>query len=124
MAYGADPNFTPDTATKSILYHAVEARERPLVELLLKYGADLSYHRYGTGDTPLHLASRFEKVAILQALLAHAAIDLDVSNNAGLLPLHEAFLAMDATASHSRTWIPLGDNLCAEILLRAGSNIT
>ena len=142
LKYGVNPNVRGVGAKDAtILHQAVHDGSLACVNILLGHQDILVNAQDIKGDTPLHLASRYKQMDILKALLAHAAIDLNISNDAGVLPLHEAFTAIDATVSHptepgghcapyvaydpmGRTSIPLADNPCAEILLRAGSSIT
>ena len=89
LVHGADTNFTPDTATKSILFQAVASKEVLLVELLLRHGADLSYHQHGTGDTPLHVAVHNQDVAMVQFLCKSNYLrkeHLDIPNKKGATP--------------------------------------
>lgn len=79
IVHSADVNErdeSPDSATRGV------------AKLWIKYGADIN-SRDKTGWTPLHKASRFERLDIAKLLLDHGA-DVDAQKQDDWTPLHHA----------------------------------
>ncbi len=86
---GANPNARNLMDQSAPLYTASAHGSEPVVDLLLKKGADV-HHKNAWGETALHEAVFFEHVGIIKKLLRHGA-DADVKNNKGETPRDLAF---------------------------------
>src|SRR5690606_11425187 len=100
LEHGADPNLAWGDAGEAPLHVAARRWDVALVELLVRYGADVNRRR-ADGRTAHTLAELHGNHAIAAWLLAHGAVD-------ELSPL-ERFIAACAR----------GDRAAAEAMLRA-----
>ncbi|XP_014673036.1 PREDICTED: putative ankyrin repeat protein RF_0381 [Priapulus caudatus] len=83
LSHGADANVA-DSDRRNTLYHAVR--------LLLEAGADPNAAETQTGHTPLMMAVKEGKEAVVQMLLSHGA-DANAANSYGVTSLHHAVVS-------------------------------
>ena len=96
-----------DELRRTPLHLACASGELPLIELLLKAGADVNARDFAD-NTPLHAAALARKTDLVTALLARKA-DPNTANRQRATPLHQA-----------ATFGPLP---LVEALLKAGANV-
>jgi uncharacterized protein len=89
IALGADPKAkTPDGAGGLLL--ATGSRKLEAVKFMVELGSDVNEKRTaGFGINPIHTATRFGALDIIQYLVDHGA-DLTVRDRFGRTPLEEA----------------------------------
>ncbi|MDP3267886.1 MAG: ankyrin repeat domain-containing protein [Legionella sp.] len=71
------------------LHYAVEFSTPEMIDLLLKFGADVNASN-NKGQTPLHKAASRNNASIVTRLLEENKIDVDSRDNRGNTPLHYA----------------------------------
>ena len=82
--------FTVSPAHATELFDAAKAGDAVQVALLLKAGADPNAR--SPYDAPLHVAARFGRVKLVNALI-EAGADIELAGYGGVRPLHAAALA-------------------------------
>ena len=85
-----DPNYVKTHSFAGIypIHMAVKVRELPIIEHLLKNGADID-SQDGKGQTPLHYAISMKRLEFVKFLALKGA-DLDLPNDFGVTPVHQA----------------------------------
>jgi len=91
LKYGADINLLTDTAydQETALHRACKFKKAKVVEFLLNNGADPNI-KDAMGETPLFDAVRSGCYKCIE-LLSSAGVNLNQSNNGGLIPIQIAF---------------------------------
>nr|XP_027238606.1 uncharacterized protein LOC113829607 [Penaeus vannamei] len=74
---------TRDRYGDSLLHYAVRKGDAMAVLWLISQGADVNQQAQLSGDTPLHLAVKYDMRVVLQVLLDLENLDLHVKNDAG-----------------------------------------
>ncbi|MCS5711887.1 ankyrin repeat domain-containing protein [Candidatus Berkiella aquae] len=72
-----------------ILMHINENADRQMIELLVRYGANVNLVDPKEGRTPLHIACQKNHESVIKALLDHGA-NINVADAKGITPLHAA----------------------------------
>lgn len=86
----ANPNKINPVRKKTPLHFAVETKDLPSLEYLLKSPKTDPNILDNTGNTPLHLAAKLENIQFLVCLLNHPNINVNISNKKGQTALHIA----------------------------------
>lgn len=90
LEVGANPNKINPVRKKSPLHFAVETKDLPSLEHLLKAPNVDPNILDNTGSTPLHLAAKVDNTQFLVCLLNHPKTNVNISNKKGQSALHIA----------------------------------
>ncbi len=81
---------TVDGNGNSLLMIACEAEQREMIDLLLRYEADINFQNSNSGDTALHIAMRKDKSGALGDYLIKKGAATTIQNNIGETALNIA----------------------------------